>query len=114
MIIDACNSGQALENKDEPRRGPMNTRGLAQLAYEKGMYIMAASQNVEEAFVSKKLKHSYLTFALVEEGLKTKVADENHCSLPLCGTDSEAHSSPLCYRKGNRQRGHGSGLPRAR
>lgn len=77
MIIDACNSGQALENKDEPRRGSMNTRGLAQLAYEKGMYIMAASQNVEEAFVSLKLKHSYLTFAMVEEGLKTKVADEN-------------------------------------
>jgi WD40 repeat protein len=75
MIIDACNSGQALENKDEPRRGPMNTRGLAQLAYEKGMYIMTASQNVEEAFVSEKLKHSYLTFALVEEGLKTKAAD---------------------------------------
>ena len=78
MIIDACNSGQALENKDEPRRGPMNTRGLAQLAYEKGMYIMTASQNVEEAFVSERLKHSYLTFALVEEGLKTKVADADH------------------------------------
>jgi len=75
MIIDACNSGQALENKDEPRRGPMNTKGLAQLAYEKGMYILTASQNVEEAFVSEKLKHSYLTYALVEEGLKTKAAD---------------------------------------
>jgi len=78
MIIDACNSGQALENKDEPRRGPMNTRGLAQLAYEKGMYIMTASQSVEEAFVSEKLKHSYLTYALVEEGLKTKAADADH------------------------------------
>jgi WD40 repeat protein len=78
MIIDACNSGQALENKDEPRRGPMNTRGLAQLAYEKGMYIMTASQNVEEAFVSEWLKHSYLTYALVEEGLKTKAADADH------------------------------------
>jgi WD40 repeat protein len=78
MIIDACNSGQALENKDEPRRGPMNTRGLAQLAYEKGMYILTASQNVEEAFVSERLKHSYLTYALVEEGLKTNAADADH------------------------------------
>lgn len=60
------------------RRGPMNTRGLAQLAYEKGMYIMTASQNVEEAFVSERLKHSYLTYALVEEGLKTKAADADH------------------------------------
>lgn len=37
FVIDACNSGQALES-EEQRRGPMNTRGLAQLAYEKGMY----------------------------------------------------------------------------
>jgi hypothetical protein len=35
LVIDACNSGQALYAVDE-RRGPMNTRGLAQLAYEKG------------------------------------------------------------------------------
>lgn len=75
MIIDACNSGQALENKDEPRRGPMNTRGLAQLAYEKGMYILTASQNAEEAFVSEGLKYSYLTYVLVEDGLKTNSAD---------------------------------------
>jgi formate-dependent phosphoribosylglycinamide formyltransferase (GAR transformylase) len=32
MIIDACNSGQALE-AEERRRGPMNSKGLAQLAY---------------------------------------------------------------------------------
>jgi WD40 repeat protein len=31
MIIDACNSGQALE-AEEQRRGPMNSQGLAQLA----------------------------------------------------------------------------------
>jgi WD40 repeat protein len=78
MVIDACNSGQALENRGEPRRGPMNTRGLAQLAYEKGMYILTASQSVEEAFVSEKLKHSYLTYALVEDGLKTNAADTDH------------------------------------
>ena len=41
----ACNSGQALEAK-EKRRGPMNTRGLAQLAYEKGMYVLTAAQGV--------------------------------------------------------------------
>jgi hypothetical protein len=39
MVIDACNSGQALE-AEEKRRGPMNSKGLAQLAYEKGMYIL--------------------------------------------------------------------------
>lgn len=79
LVVDACNSGQALD-AEEKRRGPMNSKGLAQLAYEKGMYIMTASQSVEEAFVSGKLKHSYLTYALVEEGLKTKVADADHNS----------------------------------
>src|SRR4029079_12802391 len=34
LIIDACNSGQALES-EEKRRGPINARCLAQLAYEK-------------------------------------------------------------------------------
>jgi len=39
LVIDACRSGQALES-EEKRRGPMNSKGLAQLAYEKGMYIL--------------------------------------------------------------------------
>ena len=45
MVIDACNSGQALE-AEERRRGPMNSKGLAQLAYEKGMYILTAAQSL--------------------------------------------------------------------
>jgi len=78
LVIDACNSGQALQAEDW-RRGPMNTKGLAQLAYEKGMYILTASQSVELAFESEALKHSYMTYALVEEGLKSNVkeADAN-------------------------------------
>jgi uncharacterized caspase-like protein len=74
LVIDACNSGQALE-AEEKRRGPMNSRGLAQLAYEKGMYVLTASQSIEVAFESAKLKHSYLAYALVEEGIKAGAAD---------------------------------------
>ncbi len=74
LVIDACNSGQALES-EEKRRGPMNSRGLAQLAYEKGMYVLTASQSYEVAFESETLKASYLTYALVEGGLKTAAAD---------------------------------------
>ncbi len=76
LVVDACNSGQALESADD-RRGPMNNKGLAQLAYDKGMYILTASQSIESAYVSKALKRSYLSYALVEEGLKTNVADSN-------------------------------------
>jgi uncharacterized caspase-like protein len=74
MVIDACNSGQALE-AEEKRRGPMNSKGLAQLAYEKGMYILTAAQSYQAALEAAKLGHGYLTYALVEEGLKTSVAD---------------------------------------
>jgi hypothetical protein len=74
LVIDACNSGQVLESFDA-RHGPMNNKGLAQLAYDKGMYILTASQSIEPAYVSEALKRSYLSYALVEEGLKTPVAD---------------------------------------
>jgi WD40 repeat protein/uncharacterized caspase-like protein len=74
LVIDACNSGQALE-ADEKRSGPMNTRGLGQLAYEKGMYVLTASQGYQAALEASRLGHGYLTYALVEEGLKTLSAD---------------------------------------
>ncbi|HKE58810.1 MAG TPA: caspase family protein [Pyrinomonadaceae bacterium] len=74
MIIDACNSGQALE-AEEKRRGPMNSKGLAQLAYEKGVYILTAAQSYQAALEAEQLGHGYLTYALVEEGLKSAAAD---------------------------------------
>src|SRR6267142_2614895 len=74
MVIDACNSGQALE-AEEKRRGPMNSKGLAQLAYEKGMYILTAAQSFQAAHEAAQLGHGLLTYALVEEGLKTAIAD---------------------------------------
>lgn len=74
LVIDACNSGQALE-AEEKRRGPMNSKGLAQLAYEKGMYILTAAQSYQAALEAAQLGHGLLTYALVEEGLKTPIAD---------------------------------------
>ncbi|MDQ2976363.1 MAG: caspase family protein [Acidobacteriota bacterium] len=74
LVIDACNSGQALE-AEEKRRGPMNSKGLAQLAYEKGMYILTAAQSYQAALEAAQLGHGLLTYVLVEEGLKTAIAD---------------------------------------
>jgi WD40 repeat protein len=74
LIIDACQSGQVLDAA-ERRRGPLNTTGLAQLAYEKGMYVLAASQSFQSATESSSLGHGLLTYVLVEEGLKTNAAD---------------------------------------
>ncbi|MBC7933426.1 MAG: caspase family protein, partial [Rubrivivax sp.] len=75
FVIDACNSGQALE-AEEKRRGPMNSKGLAQLAYEKGMYILTAAQSYQAAHEAARLGHGFLTYALVEEGLKKGEADD--------------------------------------
>jgi WD40 repeat protein/uncharacterized caspase-like protein len=74
LVVDACQSGQALESA-ERRRGPMNSRGLAQLAYEKGMLILTAAQSYQAAVATAKLGHGYLTYALVAEGLARGMAD---------------------------------------
>jgi len=74
LVLDACNSGQALE-AEERRRGPMNSRGLAQLAYEKGMYVLTAAQGYQAALEAAQLGHGLLTYVLVEEGLKKGGAD---------------------------------------
>src|SRR5205807_3710728 len=46
-----------------------------QLAYEKGMYVLAASEGYQEALEMAQFGHGLLTYALVEEGLKTAAAD---------------------------------------
>ncbi len=74
FVIDACNSGQALE-AEEKRRGPMNSKGLAQLAYEKGMYVLTAAQSYQAALEVEQLGHGLLTFVMVEVGLKSLAAD---------------------------------------
>lgn len=74
MIIDACNSGQALGGERDGY-GPMNAKGLAQLAYEKGMYILTAAQSFQAAQEVNVLGHGLLTYVLVDEGLKQPVAD---------------------------------------
>jgi WD40 repeat protein len=74
LVIDACNSGQALEAEDK-RLGPMNSKGLAQLAYEKGMFILTAAQGYQAAKEATQLGHGLLTYALVVQGLKEGAAD---------------------------------------
>ncbi|MDQ3011577.1 MAG: caspase family protein [Acidobacteriota bacterium] len=74
LVIDACNSGQVLES-EEQRRGPMNSKGLAQLAYEKGISVLTAAQGYQAALENAELGHGYLTYALIEDGLRRMEAD---------------------------------------
>jgi hypothetical protein len=48
MIVDACHS-EATVAAEGFKSGPMGSRGLGQLAYDKGMRILAASKSNEEA-----------------------------------------------------------------
>jgi Caspase domain len=74
MLIDACHSAASVPEGFKP--GPMGDRGLGQLAYDKGMQILAATQADDVALESEKLGQGLLTYALVQDGLKAhKAAD---------------------------------------
>lgn len=68
MIIDACHSAASIEQPGF-KPGPMGDRGLGQLAYDKAMRILAASQAGDVALESEKLQQGLLTYALVRDGL---------------------------------------------
>lgn len=74
LIIDACHSAASVEGGGF-KPGPMGSRGLGQLAYDKGMRILAASQADDVALESDRLEQGLLTFALVREGLAESRAD---------------------------------------
>ena len=75
MLIDACHSAASVPEGFKP--GPMGDRGLGQLAYDKGMLILAATQADNVALESEKLGQGLLTYALVQDGLKAHKAAPN-------------------------------------
>jgi WD40 repeat protein/uncharacterized caspase-like protein len=80
LVIDACQSGQALGGANEGR-APMNSKGLAQLAYDKGMLILTAAQSQQAALEAvriggQEIRHGLLTYALLQS-LNDKGADKD-------------------------------------
>jgi WD40 repeat protein len=75
LILDACQSGQALAGSEF--RGPVFGSNLGRLAYEKGIYLLAASDSSESARPLGEKSQSALTYALVQEGLLEFKADTN-------------------------------------
>ena len=73
MIVDACHS-EATVAAEGFKPGPMGSRGLGQLAYDKGMRILAASKSNEEAMELPRLKQGLLSYALVQNGLEDRQA----------------------------------------
>jgi WD40 repeat protein len=74
MIVDACHSASAVEGGDF-KPGPMGSRGLGQLAFDKGMRILTATQSDNIALENKIIRQGLLTYALIQDGIKARQAD---------------------------------------
>lgn len=73
LIIDACQSAAAVESPTF-KPGPLGSRGLGQLAFDKGMRVLAGSQSSGFAIESSRLQHGALTYAFVREGIEQRLA----------------------------------------
>ena len=75
IILDACESGQALDQVDS-RAGPLAGKSLAQLAYDKAMFVISASQSQQSALELQRLGHGVFSHVLFNLGF-TGAADAN-------------------------------------
>lgn len=74
LIVDACHAAAAVRG-DGFKPGPMGSRGLGQLAYDKGMKILSATQADKVAVELRSLKQGLLSYVLLEDGIKLGKAD---------------------------------------
>jgi hypothetical protein len=80
LIVDAYYSTAAIEGLGF-KPGPMGSRGLGQLAYDKRMRILTATQPDNVAMelpvtaAGRPIMHGLLTYALLENGLRENQAD---------------------------------------
>lgn len=74
LIVDACHSTAAVKGT-EFKPGPMGSRGLGQLSYDKGMRILTATQSDNIALEHNCIRHGLLSYVLLQEGLEENKAD---------------------------------------
>jgi len=75
LIIDACHSGASVDTANF-KPGPLGDAGLGQLAYDKGIRILAATQADDVAMENANLRHGLLSFALAGDGEGLTRADK--------------------------------------
>lgn len=68
FVIDACHSAASVDAKGF-KPGPMGDSGLGQLAFDKGIRILAATQASDVALEDPNLRQGLLTYALASEGI---------------------------------------------
>lgn len=73
VVIDACHSAAAVQSKGF-KPAPLGSKGLGQLAFDKGIRLLAATQAADVALEDGRLGNGLLTYALVKEGLGERKA----------------------------------------
>ena len=68
IVIDACHSAASVASENF-KPGPFGDAGLGQLAYDKGIRILAGAQADAVAIEDSRLGQGLLTYALAREGL---------------------------------------------
>ena len=74
LIIDACQSAAIVEGAGF-RPGPLGGRGIGQLAYDRGLKVLASARALDLAWESGKIHQGLTSFALIQEGLLARRAD---------------------------------------
>jgi WD40 repeat protein len=76
LIVDACHSAASVQGSDF-KPGPLGSRGLGQLAYDKGMRVLAAAQTNNVALELRTLQHGLLSYSLLQDGIIRGLADSD-------------------------------------
>jgi WD40 repeat protein len=86
LVVDCCHAAATVEQPGF-KAGPMGSRGLGQLAYDKAMRVLAASAADDVALEAlvKGEGNGLLTYALIREGLMNSKAAEPERGLTLGG-----------------------------
>lgn len=109
MVIDACQSGAALGGKNDGK-APMNSKGFAQLAYDKGMLILTAAQSQQAALEAvrigdKTIENGLLTYALLQAFSKPEADKDGNKQLwEREWFDFAVNEVPLFQREAMKQR----------
>jgi hypothetical protein len=74
LIVDACHATAMVEGRSF-KPGPMGSRGLGQLAYDKRMLVLAATQAGDVALERQRIRQGVLSYVLTSEGLEEARAD---------------------------------------
>lgn len=74
IVVDACHSAASVQGEGF-KPGPMGSRGLGQLSYDKGIRILTSTQSDDVALETEFTQQGLLSYALMHDGIEAGEAD---------------------------------------